>query len=306
MIEITLIALKFAALIVGGVFAAIGLLTNYRNEDKTVSKWGKIALFGIVLSTIIGAGTQAVESYRNRAAALANDAANRKSEEQSRKSEEQTRNVLAQLKRALYPLRGIALHSLRISYPTDNVIISTPLDRLDLASPNPGKYTYSDSPDIIPGGPHYPSEGVLLHLIEPHVQVSLWRKSASPLQEPDLQFDLHLHKTRASLIWNTLYVSVGHVPVPDDSLNLSQEMASLEDVRGGKILLRILVWADNPDNTGRLHEIYPKVKIEDFALSIANHEIRAEVHPLPPRALGFEFEGLTSAPQDDPAEPKGN
>ncbi len=73
MSKIALVALKFAALIIGGIFSAIGLLTDYRDKKGAVTRWGKIALFGIVLSTIVAAGTQAIESYRDRATAQAND-----------------------------------------------------------------------------------------------------------------------------------------------------------------------------------------------------------------------------------------
>ena len=113
-----MVALKFAALIIGGIFSAIGLLTDYRDKKGAVTRWGKIALFGIVLSTIVAAGTQAIESYRDRATALANDAANRQ-------SELATQNLLAEIKRAIYPLQSLALNEVHITYPADLPPLST-------------------------------------------------------------------------------------------------------------------------------------------------------------------------------------
>lgn len=289
--EIALILLKFAALIVGGVFAAIGLLTNYRNEDETVSKWGKRALLGIVLSTIIGAATQGVESYRNRQTALANDAANRK-------SEEQTRNVLGQIKRAIYPLRNIALQQLLIVYPADNSLISTALDRITVPSLSRNEglgFSIHPWDNLRRGTPNYPKEGILLELIEPYIRVSLWKKSVDALRnDPDLKFAMRLDKTDASILGDSLTVSADFLPVPDNCLILSQGMASLEDIRDAEIRVEIVVApVSEAELLPVLNEVSQNTKILVFRLSIANHDILAELH----RVDRFLFEGKISASQ---------
>jgi hypothetical protein len=117
MADIALLLLKFTALVVGGIFAVIGLLTKYHDRNGKVTRWGKIALFGIVLSTTIGAGAQAIESYSQYQKRLANDAANRK-------AEEQTQKLLGQIKRAVYPIRNVTLKNFQILYPIDQPPIS--------------------------------------------------------------------------------------------------------------------------------------------------------------------------------------
>lgn len=284
MIQITLIALKFAALITGGIFAAVGLLTDYRDKHGKVTRWGRIALFGIVLSTVIGAGTQAVESYRDQETALANDAANRK-------SEEQTRNMLGQIKRAIYPLRSIALEQLWISYPANKSLIAASPENLSFPSDNDDTKGH-----LLRGTSSYPRSGVLFQFIEPYVEVSFWKKGVDTSKnDPDLRFEMPLEQTDAVLEGEFLRVSAEHLPVPDDRLVLNQGIASLEDIRDAEIHLKIVIaYTLDVKRNPILEEIYESTTIMNFRLSIAGHEISAELEPEFQRLDPFLFVGKTS------------
>jgi hypothetical protein len=282
MVEIALIVLKFAALITGGIFAAIGLLTDYRDKEGKVTKWGKIALFGIVLSTVIGAGTQAVETYRDREAGLKNDAANRK-------SEEQTQKVLGELRRAIYPLRSVALQRLWILYPASNSLIAK-----DLRSRSPS----NDGGDFVLSreSSKYPRNGFLLEVIEPFLQVGIWRKGADAQKNaPDLKFEMQFKPELIEVDGDTLVVMLDRVLIPDASLTLSQGMASLEDIRDGEIHVRVFMISSTNDKfNALLNELYQKTQLTGFSLLIANHEIKAELKPQGPHQ--FLFVGKLSMP----------
>lgn len=273
MIEITLIALKFAALIVGGVFAAVGLLTNYRHEDGTVSKWGKIALFGIILSTIIGAGSQAIESYRDRMAVLANDAANRK-------SEEQTQVVLGQIRRAIYPLRDIILEKAIIDYPANTLSMLAALKSVDFGSVRMADGFLPFYHHFDRGALSYPKTGVLLYLFEPRIYVRFWKKDKDLHVAEDLSFSLPLEDTRPTLSYDRLQVVVGRQKVPNDHLILSHGMVSLEDMRGGRMLLDIgSAKYVGPVSREDLDEVFVQTRIDMLLLSVANHLLAVRLKP---------------------------
>jgi hypothetical protein len=261
MIEIALIVLKFAALITGGVFAAIGLLTDYRDKHGTVTKWGKIALFGIVLCTIIGAGTQAVESYRERQHTLANEVANRE--------------VLREVRRAVFPLRSVFLQQFTIVYPAGRWPISEFL-KFTAGRPSP---SVSDngrgdtSFDWVRESSDYPEAASLREIFEPHLQVLFWKKGANPTREAaDLTFGLSLHETRVSFFDRWVWVRARTIPISDDSIKLSQRMGSFEDVREGG---EIQVYVNWSLGSGRraYDDRFQEMAILDFRLSIASHEI---------------------------------
>lgn len=286
MIEIALIVLKFAALITGGIFAAIGLLTNYRHEDGTVSKWGKIALFGIVLSTIIGAGTQAVETYRDRDAALKNDAANRK-------SEEQTRKLLGEIKRAVYPLRDIAMEKFVIVCPITTPEIEEALKHLNFGMFSGPNGSLPTSYSFAPQSASYPTRGILLDLFEPVAEVRFWREDVSLSDaDPDLRFLYQFKDTEPSFYGGVLRIAVKYVRIPQEHLELSHRMASLDDLRGGRIQL-IIRGRPEVISTGKtLRDVLMNTRIETFTLSIANHAVEVRLQP---DGQG-KFEGKVSTP----------
>jgi hypothetical protein len=266
-VEITLIVLKFAALITGGIFAAIGLLTDYRDKNGVVTKWGRIALFGIVLSTIIGAGTQAIESYRDRDAGLKNDAANRK-------SEEQTQHLLAQVRRAIYPLRDIALHFV-IAYPTDAPSFSNALkSRLGLPAASVSA--------VERGGPHYPKTGTLLQLFEPEVLIHVRKTGQDPAtKRADLVIVLRVKEPIVTYFDGKLYVRIEYQSPPDNLVRLSPTIASIEDIDNCEIRMSFSVRELDDSNLTRadLDELLQRTRINGFRLYASNHQLFAELQP---------------------------
>ena len=62
--------LKIASLIGAGIFGALGLLTKYKDEAGKITRWGRIALGGIVISSTISLGLYILETYRAKAKAV--------------------------------------------------------------------------------------------------------------------------------------------------------------------------------------------------------------------------------------------
>jgi hypothetical protein len=54
--------LKEVAIILTGLFGMLGLLTNFRDENKKVTVWGKLSLAGVLISTAIAAFTQYMDT----------------------------------------------------------------------------------------------------------------------------------------------------------------------------------------------------------------------------------------------------
>jgi hypothetical protein len=67
---VALVVLKFVSIALTGVFGIMGLLTTYKVEGR-VTAWGRVALFGIVISAIVAAATQALEQHRAQQASRA-------------------------------------------------------------------------------------------------------------------------------------------------------------------------------------------------------------------------------------------
>ena len=62
--------LKIISMIATGVFGALGLLTKYRNDHGKITRWGKVALGGILISSGISLGLYILETSRAKAAAI--------------------------------------------------------------------------------------------------------------------------------------------------------------------------------------------------------------------------------------------
>jgi len=61
--------LKITSLIATGIFAALGLLTKYKNDAGKITRWGKVALAGILISSSVSLGLFVLETSRAKAAA---------------------------------------------------------------------------------------------------------------------------------------------------------------------------------------------------------------------------------------------
>lgn len=62
--------LKIVSMIATGVFGALGLLTKYKNDQGQITKWGKVALGGILVSSVISLGLFILETSKAKAAAV--------------------------------------------------------------------------------------------------------------------------------------------------------------------------------------------------------------------------------------------
>jgi len=61
--------LKVSSMIATGLFAALGLLTKYKNEQGQITRWGKVALGGILLSSSTSLVLYGLETSRANAGA---------------------------------------------------------------------------------------------------------------------------------------------------------------------------------------------------------------------------------------------
>lgn len=82
--------LKFAAILMSGVFGFLALIGENRDKKGRFTVWGKAALVGVILSTLVAAWTQTVEVRRAR--------------EAERAENEKTQTMLGEIRRGIYPL----------------------------------------------------------------------------------------------------------------------------------------------------------------------------------------------------------
>ncbi len=91
-------ALKLIAVTLTGAFGALGLLTDYRNEEtKEITHYGKIALYGIIISTVVALSTQALEFWGEKDKAI-------KAAIEAKEASERMEITLNNINRLLQPL----------------------------------------------------------------------------------------------------------------------------------------------------------------------------------------------------------
>lgn len=61
--------LKVTSFVATGIFGALALLTKYKDDDNKMTRWGKIALAGILISSSISLGLYVIETSKAKAAA---------------------------------------------------------------------------------------------------------------------------------------------------------------------------------------------------------------------------------------------
>jgi hypothetical protein len=66
--------LKVSSLIATGLFGALGLLTKYRDPEGKITKWGKVALGGILISSITSLSLFILETSKAKAKAIEDQA----------------------------------------------------------------------------------------------------------------------------------------------------------------------------------------------------------------------------------------
>ena len=96
-LTVFLTALKLIATGLGGVFGVFALVVDYKDDEGKITKWGRIALIGVVASALVSGAIQSLEYV---SADLNGRAAAEKTVEQLRRTEQ----VLTQLERVAHPL----------------------------------------------------------------------------------------------------------------------------------------------------------------------------------------------------------
>jgi hypothetical protein len=99
--DTALTILKLAGLVLAGAFGALGLLKDFRDDKtKVLTKWGKIALYGILASTALAFVAQVLDSAKS-----AHDA--KESEKRSQDQIARSNDILTDLDRSLNPLTNV-------------------------------------------------------------------------------------------------------------------------------------------------------------------------------------------------------
>src|ERR1700722_16113896 len=101
-------ALKASSILLTGAFGVLGLLKDYKDKlTGKITKWGKLSLSGILISSALGLATQLKESSdaENASRATAN---------QTLELARNTNNALHQLERTLSPIDGMTFE---ITFP---------------------------------------------------------------------------------------------------------------------------------------------------------------------------------------------
>jgi hypothetical protein len=94
---ITLAIIKAVGIVLAGGFSILGLLTEFKDKrTHRVTKWGRIALYGIVSSTLVSLLSQTLESWKANADNLAATLA--------------TQNQLSALNRVMTQIADIHIH----------------------------------------------------------------------------------------------------------------------------------------------------------------------------------------------------
>ena len=83
MMDVWMSLLKIVSLLVAGSFGILGLTTEFKDEKRKITKWGKFALGGILISTLLAVGLYGLEAANAKAAAQRAQADARKREQEA-------------------------------------------------------------------------------------------------------------------------------------------------------------------------------------------------------------------------------
>src|ERR1700679_1104751 len=97
MADILLASLKFLAILTAGLLGVIGLLVDFKVDGK-ITKWGRRALLGTIISTVVAVVTQSVETYKQ-------NQERRKQDDARIQQEKRNEATLHEIRRGLYPIR---------------------------------------------------------------------------------------------------------------------------------------------------------------------------------------------------------
>src|ERR1035437_3269525 len=97
-LDLTLVVTKGLGIVFGAAFAVLGLLVDFRDKNTSrVTKWGNVALIGIVVSCCVSLVSQGAESLKARDEADA--------------QAKRTNALLAQIERSIRDRKSIRLNS---------------------------------------------------------------------------------------------------------------------------------------------------------------------------------------------------
>lgn len=195
-VEVALATAKFAAVIITGIWAVIGLQVDFKDKDGRVTVWGRRALFWSAVSVLVAVGAQALETV------------NKRREEEV--SAEKTRNLLTEIRRAVYPIKNVYVTANftlpRASLPTyaarlekESVVIAkAPWNYRDVEVATGALDSKPISMFVYKGSELYPARGnpEMNLLVDIGLQFHFFKKpidvnsitSASFFPEADLQF----------------------------------------------------------------------------------------------------------------------
>ena len=211
MLEGCLIALKLLGVIAAAVFTVLGTTHEFKDKKKKLTKWGKAAIGGTMLSALLAFGATLIENDIKQAESRAAAA---KSQESSQRIEA----VLHELNRTLQPISSVSLTLLDVGIPMNEPdfadylkYVSTGIDKY-LAAPdrdlNVIDGIHESATDMIDGKPqakhlqigtgtaYFPSEilhpmaGLVLRIDS--AQLSFFKKPIDPKKFNDAQSEADL------------------------------------------------------------------------------------------------------------------
>jgi hypothetical protein len=114
-LDASLLVLKFAGILLSGLFGILGLVVNFRDGSGRVTPWGKRALIGIIASVVVAALTQAFEYL--------------KSAEESKAGARRTERLLSEIYRAVHPIKAVSA-TFCVVAPKDNAQVAVYMTKL--------------------------------------------------------------------------------------------------------------------------------------------------------------------------------
>jgi hypothetical protein len=145
---ISLAVTKFTSIVLTGGFAALALLTRYKDSEGNITRWGKIAIAGVAASAVTGALSQSIELLLKARADEASQ--NRALAELARNSE-----LLTQINRGLNPLTNVRATfwlEVKLNHPE-----LQPFIRRFKSQLGPLIARWESDPSGHEGGPEYPN-----------------------------------------------------------------------------------------------------------------------------------------------------
>jgi hypothetical protein len=200
-LDTLLIALKLTGTLFSGAFGVLGLTTEFRNhKTKKITKWGRVSLWGIVVSTIVAIASQSVETVRDKIT-------ERNAKDQLSKQLAIADTTLNEVERSVLPLTDLRI-TYEVEIPMGNPLLAKYRERLQAAadklrkgdasaermgfavSGGPGSTEYELAPAMQPTK----EDGLIYDLLQQHgLSVMLYRKpiDVSSLLTPRTGGGLH-------------------------------------------------------------------------------------------------------------------